>query len=158
MSVFTTVTPEQLSTWLKNYSIGTLTQLQGIVTGIENTNYYVTTTHGRYILTLFEKLKPHELPVYLNLMAHLARQGIPCPRPIANSDHDFLGKLNGKPASIVTCVPGADLESVTVEHCAMIGALLAEMHLAGASYHADMPNPRGPKWWKTALPEVLLYL
>jgi len=158
MSVFTTVTPEQLSAWLKHYSIGTLIELEGIAAGIENTNYFVTTTHGRYVLTLFEQLKAGELPFYLNLMAHLARHGIPCPQPIAGLDNEYLGELNGKPAGIVTCVPGADLKQVYAADCATIGALLAEMHLAGASYRAEMPNPRGPKWWKAALPKVLPFL
>lgn len=158
MSVFTPVTPEQLSAWIKHYSIGALTHLEGIAAGIENTNYFVTTTHDRYVLTLFEKLRYGELPFYLNLMAHLARHGIPCPQPIANLDNEYLGSLNGKPASIVTCVPGTDLKQVNAEHCATIGALLAEMHLAGASYRAEMPNPRGPGWWKTALPQVLPFL
>ncbi|HEV2007888.1 MAG TPA: phosphotransferase, partial [Burkholderiales bacterium] len=158
MSVFTPVTPEQLSAWIKHYSIGALTHLEGIAAGIENTNYFVTTTHGRYVLTLFEKLRAAELPFYLDLMAHLARHGIPCPQPIANLDNEYLGALNGKPASIVTCVPGTDLKQVNAEHCATIGALLAEMHLASASYRAEMPNPRGPSWWKTALPKVLPFL
>ena len=158
MSVFTPVTPEQLSAWIKHYSIGALTHLEGIAAGIENTNYFVTTTQGRYVLTLFEKLRDGELPFYLNLMAHLARHGIPCPQPIANLDNEYLGTLNGKPASIVTCVPGTDLKQVNAEQCATIGALLAEMHLAGASYRAEMPNPRGPSWWKTALPKVLPFL
>ena len=158
MSVFTTVTRDELAAWLKQYSLGALVNLEGIAAGIENTNYFVTTTHGRYVLTLFEKIKPAELPFYLNLMAHLARHGIPCPQPIANLDNDYLGKLNGKPASIVTCMPGADLKEVDAMQCATVGALLAEMHLAGKSYRAAMPNPRGPRWWKAALPKVLPFL
>ena len=158
MSVFTAVTSEQLAAWLKHYSIGTLAQLEGIATGIENSNYYVTTTHGRYVLTLFEKLTPHELPFYLNLMAHLVRHGLPCPQPIADLDNEYLGTLNGKPAAIVTCVPGKDLAQVGVEHCALIGALLAEMHLAGGSYREQMPNPRGAAWRETVLPKVLPFL
>jgi homoserine kinase type II len=158
MSVFTVVTPEQLSARLKNYSIGTLTQLAGIAAGIENTNYFVTTTHGRYVLTLFEKLKPHELPFYIDLMAHLARHGIPCPQPIAGLDNQFLGELNGKPACIVTCVPGTDLKTVDAEQCASIGELLAQMHLAGLSYAATMPNPRGHRWWTAAMPQVAPFL
>ena len=158
MSVFTTVTPEQLSAWLRNYSIGTLTRLEGIAAGIENTNYYVTTTHGRYVLTLFEKLKSGELPFYLDLMAHLARHGIPSPQPIANLGNEYLGELNGRPAAIVTRVPGRDLQQVGAGHCATIGGLLAQMHLAGASYRAEMPNPRGAKWWRAAMPNVLPFL
>ena len=158
MSVFTPVTPDQLSAWLKQYSIGALTGLEGIAAGIENTNYFVTTTHGRYVLTLFEKLTARELPFYLNLMAHLARHGIPCPQPIANLDNKFLGELNGKPASIVSCVPGSDLKQVNAGDCAKIGTLLAEMHLAGASYGAEMPNPRGPAWWTAAQPLVKPFL
>jgi homoserine kinase type II len=158
MSVFTTVTPAQLAAWLGNYSIGTLTGLEGIAAGIENTNYFVTTTHGRYVLTLFEKLQAHELPFYMGLMAHLARHGIPCPQPIANLGNESLGELNGKPASIFTCVPGADLKEVDAARCATIGALLAQMHLAGLSYAASMPNPRGPHWWRAAMPQVAPFL
>jgi homoserine kinase type II len=158
MSVFTTVTPDQLEVWLKNYPLGALTDLKGIAAGIENTNYFVTTTTGRYVLTLFEKLKAHELPFYLNLMAHLAQRSVPCPAPIANNGGGYLGELNGKPASLVTRLSGKDITQPSVDECAQVGAVLARMHIAGQSYAEKMDNPRGPHWWKVALPEVLPFL
>lgn len=155
MSVFTTVTRDQLSHWLKNYSLGALVDLRGIATGIENTNYFVTTTHGRFVLTLFEKLKAEELPYYLNLMAHLASHGIPCPNPVANLQNCFAGKLNGKPACIVSCLPGEAVEDPDPRRCAEVGAILADMHLSGQTYAGQMDNPRGPRWWKATAPAVL---
>lgn len=157
MSVFTTVSPEQLSVWLENFDLGNLRDLQGIASGIENTNYFVTTEKGRYVLTLFEKLTPQELPYYLNLMAHLASRGIPCPNPVPDHAHNLLGTLNGKPASIVTRLKGRSIEHPDAKHCSEIGAMLARMHLEGGSYPQNMENPRGAKWWEDALPEILPY-
>lgn len=158
MSVFTTVTPDELSAWLKNYSIGTLTALEGIPAGIENTNYFVTTSRGRYVLTLLEKLKAHELPFYLNLQDHLAKKGIPCPQPVANHGGDFSGLLNGKPATLVSFLRGKDVARPTAAQCAQAGAMLAGIHIAGASYSGRMDNPRGPKWWKAVMPEIKPFL
>ena len=158
MSVFTRVTPDELSAWLKRYAIGTLVDLQGIAAGIENTNYFVTTSQGRYVLTLFERLAAAELPFYLNLMAHLARHGIPCPAPIADRSDTYLGTLNGKPATLVTCLPGAPLVSPGARHCEQVGAMLGAMHLAGRSYAGELENPRGPRWWRFAAREVTPFL
>lgn len=158
MSVFTPVTPEQLGSFLEHYSVGTLVELKGIPAGIENTNYFVTTTHGRYVLTLFEKLTRAELPFYIHLMAHLARHGIPCPAPIANRDNEYLGSLNGKPAALVSRLPGASNMHPDVAHCAAIGAMLGDMHVAGQSYNRRLDNPRGAAWWAQTAPQVMPFL
>ena len=83
MSVYTPVTAADLDAWLTRYAAGGLTELAPIASGIENTNYFVTTERGRYVLTLYERLPAAELPFYLNLMAHLARSGVEVPAPIA---------------------------------------------------------------------------
>ncbi|MHB1233674.1 MAG: homoserine kinase [Burkholderiales bacterium] len=155
MSVYTTVTPEELSGWLKQYSLGALVELRGIASGIENTNYFVTTSHGRYVLTLFERLSAADLPYYINLMAHLAHHGIPCPSPIATLQNDYLNRLKGKPACLVSCLKGASITAPAPDHCAQVGEMLANMHLAGSSYPAALANPRGPAWWRATAPKIM---
>ena len=158
MSVYTPVSEAELGSWLGNYSVGQLVACEPIKAGIENTNYFVTTTQGRYVLTLFERLPAHELPFYLDLMAHLARHGIPCPAPIADLGDKYLGALNGKPAALVTRLGGRSIEQTDASHCTELGALLGRMHLAGRSYSAYLENPRGPKWWRFAAQEVKPFL
>ena len=158
MAVFTRVTDADITAWLVDYSLGTLQELQGIPSGIENTNYFVTTSNGRFVLTLFEKLTADELPFYLNLMAHLARHGIPCPAPMADRHNRFLGELNDKPACIVSRLHGKSILQPTVANCAAVGAMLAQLHVAGQSFGERMANPRGPVWRAQAAAEVTLFL
>jgi len=158
LSVFTPVSDGQLAAWLKNYSVGVPVALEPIAAGIENTNYFVTTGQGRYVLTLFERLPAAELPFYLDLMAHLARHGIPCPAPIADLNDRFLSSLNGKPAALVTRLEGKSVENPDAADCAELGELLARMHLAACSYDGYLENPRGPKWWRDAAADVRPFL
>jgi homoserine kinase type II len=158
LSVFTPVTEGQLTGWLRNYSVGALTRLEPIAAGIENTNYFVTTGQGRYVLTLFERLPAAELPFYLELMAHLARHGIPCPAPVADQNDRYLSSLNGKPAALVTRLEGKSILQPSAADCSELGTLLARMHLAARSYGGYLENPRGPKWWRSAAAEVRPFL
>jgi len=147
MSVFTTVSPDELRAWLKNYPLGVLRDLKGIASGITNTNYFVTTDVGRYVLTLFEHNAADELPYFLDLMAHLASHGVLCPQPVADNAGAYLGELNGKPAALVSCLRGSSLEMPEIVHCAEVGTFLGRMHIVGRSFPATMENPRGPRWW-----------
>ncbi|KAF0812503.1 Homoserine kinase [Andreprevotia sp. IGB-42] len=154
MSVFTTVTPEDLAPFLKRYAIGSLLELKGIAAGITNTNYFVTTTHGRYVLTLFETLHADELPFYVNLLAHLAHHGIASAAPIANFADDYIDTLNGRPTLLVNCLPGAVIDSPNAAQAAQVGEMLAQMHLAAQSYAGRMANPRDLAWWTDTAEQV----
>ncbi len=146
MSVFTTVAPDKLADWLGAYSIGQLVEMQGISAGVQNSNFFVTTTLGRYVLTLFEAIPRADLPYYLYLMAHLAHHGLPVPAPIANRHNEYLGTLSGKPAALVVRLSGQSTMQPDATHCARVGAMLAGLHLAGQSYGRRQDNPRGAQW------------
>ncbi|MEZ0231573.1 MAG: homoserine kinase [Methylophilaceae bacterium] len=158
MSVFTTVSSEQLRIWLSTYPLGELLDLQGIASGITNTNYFVTTTTGRYVLTLFEEHSAEELPYFIDLMTHLAERNVPCPHPIANLDGQALSTLEGKPAALVSCLKGRSLEEPAPIHCAEIGHVLAKMHLAGADFTLQTVNSRGAAWRSATASKVAPFL
>jgi homoserine kinase type II len=158
MSVYTPVTTLDLDAWLLRYAVGGLAELAPIASGIENTNYFVTTERGRYVLTLYERLPAAELPFYLNLMAHLARAGVEVPAPVPDRTGALFSLLNGKPAGLVARVDGVPVEAPDAAHCAQVGAALARLHLASQTYRARITNRRGPAWWRQAARAVRPHL
>jgi homoserine kinase type II len=158
MAVFTAVSEDELRRWLQRYPVGSLVEYAGIASGIENTNFFVTTTGGRYVLTLFEKLTRAELPFYLNLMAHLARHGVPSPAPVADNQNKLWNELNGKPAALVARLDGSSVMHPAEAHCARAGSMLAQMHLALRDFGMHLAHPRGPRWWQATAPAVKPFL
>lgn len=158
MAVYTEVSFPEAGALLQALGLGELESMQGCAGGIENTNYFVTTANGRFVLTLFEKLTADELPFYLNLMAHLSRHGIPCPSPMANRRNQLLSSLNGKPVCIATRLAGKSVTRPNPAQCAAVGAMLAQMHIAGQSFNQMMPNPRGTRWRTLTAPQVKPFL
>ncbi|MEY4560822.1 MAG: hypothetical protein RLZZ618_99 [Pseudomonadota bacterium] len=158
MAVFTEVSADDAAGLCQRLGLGELASLKGISSGIENTNYFVDTSQGRFVLTLFERLTAEQLPFYLHLMKHLAGHGVPVPNPQADAAGDILHHLNGKPAAVVNRLPGAHQLAPDALHCRQVGAMLARMHLAGADYPQHQPNLRGLAWWTDTVPVVLPHL
>ena len=159
MAVFTEVSDKDARDLLRRMSLGSFKELRGIQGGIENTNYFLTTDQGEWVLTLFERLSAEQLPFYLYLMKHLARAGIPVPDPQSETrSGDILLKVCGKPASIVNRLAGKSQLAPAAVHCAAVGDMLARMHLAGQDYDRLQPNLRGLPWWNETVPVVLPHL
>jgi homoserine kinase type II len=158
MSVYTPVTASDLDVWLARYALGELESHEPIASGIENTNYFVTTSRGRFVLTLYERLPAEDLPFYLNFMAHLSRAGVEVPAPQPDRTGALFSILNGKPAGLVARVDGEAVEPPSVAHCEAIGAALARLHIASQGYRARLANRRGPAWWRQAARAVRPFL
>jgi homoserine kinase type II len=157
LSVYTTVGRDELSAWLRPLALGELVDFAGITAGMQNSNYFVTTASGRFVLTLFERIEPSALDFYLALQDRLAQSGIPCPRPLADGEGRHWRWLAGKPAALLSCLPGAALESPGTEHCRAVGDVLSRLHLAAANLPDPLPNPCGAAW-RQATGQALLPL
>jgi homoserine kinase type II len=167
MAVFTPLTHAQLSVWLQDFDLGALLKLEGIASGIENTNYFVTTDtphhNGQFVLTIFEKLTREQLPFYLEFMRTLAQAGVNVPLPIANRQGQILHSLCDKPCALATRLEGGFELDPNPAHCRQVGVALARLHEVGLDYQKQRPdlmldNPRGLNWWQQTLPLVVPHI
>jgi len=149
MAVYTDVTADDLNEFLSRYQIGELRSYKGIAEGVENSNFLVHTSAGNFILTLYEKrVAEKDLPFFLGLMEHLAARGITCPQPVKNKQGGVLGKIAGRPASIVTFLDGLWIRRPNAGHCAAVGEALAGLHLAGADFKMKRANALSIESWR----------
>ncbi|MPW23840.1 homoserine kinase [Paraburkholderia sp. CNPSo 3157] len=158
MAVFTPVSAQEASAFIAPLAVGKLISLRGIPSGIENTNYFITTDAGEFVLTLFERLGNAQLSFSLQLMQHLARRGIPVPEPKADGDGRIVFELNGKPACVVAKLEGRHCLEPQLQHCEQMGEALARMHQAGDDFPRELVNSRGYAWWAQAADRVASFL
>ena len=158
MAVFTPVTLDDVGQWMSQFPLGKAVALKGIASGIENSNFFLTTERGEYVLTIFENLTFEQLPFYLQLMRHLAQHGVLVPAPVPNHQGELCVPLHGKPAAIVSKLEGKPQMAPQPVHCAAVGGMLARMHLAGQDFPLQQPNLRALPWWREATAAVLPHL
>ncbi|MBB4845500.1 homoserine kinase type II [Paucibacter oligotrophus] len=158
MAVFTDVSTAQAQALVSRLQLGNLLSLRGIKAGIENTNYFLDTDRGEFVLTVFERLSFAQLPFYLQLMKHLAARGLAVPDPQADAEGEILFELQGKPCALVNKLRGGHQLAPDLFHCEQVGAELARMHLAGQDFPLQQPNLRGLAWWTETVPVLLPHL
>jgi homoserine kinase type II len=158
MAVYTEVGFEQADAFVRGLGRGRVIALQGIGAGIENTNYFVSTDRGEWVLTLFERLSQEQLPFYLRYMQHLAQHGIPVPEPQADAKGQILHQLCGRPAALLNRLSGQHVLAPALPHIEQMGEMLSRLHLAGADFALRQPHLRGLDWWVATVPEVLPFL
>jgi len=148
MAVYTDVSDEDLAAFLAAYDIPPPISFKGIAEGVENSNFLLQTEGDSYILTLYEKrVARDDLPFFLGLMEHLAEAGIACPLPVKARDGSALRELRGRPAALITFLPGLWPRRIEVNHCRELGAAMADMHRAGADFAMTRANDLSIGGW-----------
>jgi homoserine kinase type II len=155
---FTPLHKIDIENFLALFNAGQLTDFRQIPTGIENTNYFVTTTkydqEQHFVLTLVEVASFSEVPFFLSLTRHLANYGLPVPAAELTLDGMSLTVLKNKPAMLLPRLPGTHLQQASPEQCLEVGQLLGLMHstLLGSSYHRE--NPYSSDWMYTTIQQT----
>jgi homoserine kinase type II len=152
MAVYTHVSAEALAELLSRYDAGTLVSTKGIAEGVENSNYLVDTTTGRFILTLYEKrVDKDDLPFFIALLDHLADRGLPVPRMIPDSGGRQLQEVAGRPGCLIEFLPGVSLSHPTPAQAHAAAAAMGQMHRALADFAGGRSNTLGIDSWQPLL-------
>ena len=148
MAVYTQVSAEAMQALLARFDVGSLTSAKGIAEGVENSNYLVETTGGRFILTLYEKrVDEADLPFFMGLLDHLADAGLPVPRALRDRAGGQVQRVAGRPACLIEFLPGVSVSHPTAPQARAAGEALGAMHGALAGFGSERPNTLGPAGW-----------
>ena len=148
MAVYTAVDPDDLAALVARYDMGTVLSCKGIAEGVENSNFLLETTAGRFILTLYEKrVQEDDLPFFVDLLAHLAASDCPVPAMIRDRDGIAIQKISGRAACIIQFLSGISLTHPTVGQSEATGAALGTMHRALENYNGARENSMGHPYW-----------
>ncbi|MBY0427655.1 MAG: phosphotransferase, partial [Alphaproteobacteria bacterium] len=148
MAVYTRIPDEALNEFVQRYSLGNLKDIKDILSGVENSNFFLTLDAGKFILTIYEKrVREEDLPFFINLMRHIAAKNIPCPAPIADKNGHVLQRLCNKPAALVSFLNGGMTHAITADHCRQVGVALAQMHIATSDFNESRANNLSLEGW-----------
>lgn len=148
MAVYTEISDEELEAFLSAYDLGEVLALKGIAEGVSNSNFFLQTTTGRFILTLYEKrVDEADLPFFMALMAHVAARGVTCPAPIPGHDGAVIRTVAGRRAVLIEFLDGISPKRPSVAHCVESGRALAELHGAVSDFTLTRPNALSLAGW-----------
>ena len=149
MAVYTKLSIDEIKNITKKYFLGNLKKFQGIKEGIENTNYLIITSNGKYILTIFEKrVNETDIPFFVNVMYHLNKNDFFCPRPIEDVNGNLINEINKKKYIIVTFLDGRGKTVPSVNNCLSLGKTLADMHNKTKNFNEIRSNNLSVDGWK----------
>ena len=152
MAVYTKIELEDLLEILEQYSIGNLIEFSGIKEGIENTNYYIRTNKGKFILTIFEnRVDDKDIPFFVNIMSHLNKKHFFSPNPIQDNNKNIINEINKKKFIIVSFLEGKWKSKTNYNDCLKLGKCIADMHIKTTDFKQTRENSLSIKGWENLI-------
>ena len=149
MAVYSPIDESEISSLLDQYNIGSLVKFEGILEGVENTNYKITTSQNSYILTIFEnRVETKDIPFFINLKKHLAHKKFLCPKPINDIKGENINTLKNKSCVLVSFLSGKKVIDVSEIHCQQVGKVLASLHLQTKDFNEKRLNSMSHTQWE----------
>jgi len=149
MAVYTKLSEVELKEFFSKYSLGKLLKYEEIKEGIENTNYFILTEKGKYILTLYEKrVDEKELPFFIGLMRNLYDKNFPSPQPIINKNGNYISEVSNKKAAVVSFVDGEAKKILNPNECYQVGVNTGKLHSITKNLSGKRENKLSINSWR----------
>ena len=155
MAVYTKLSEEELKQFFTKYNLGNLLNYKGIKEGIENTNYFIQTEKGKFILTLYEKrVEEKDLPFFIGLMRNLFDKKFPSPEPIINKNGSYITEILNKKAAVVSFLEGSAKKILNPDECYQVGINTAKLHLITKNLSSKRSNKLSIDSWRKIYEKV----
>ena len=149
MAVYTKLSEKKLIELFSKYNLGKLLNYKGIKEGIENTNYYIQTEKGKFILTLYEKrVEEKDLPFFISLMRNLYDKNFPSPEPIINKNGNYISEISGKKAAVISFIDGEAKKVLNPNDCFNVGVNTAKLHMITKDLKGKRENKLSINSWR----------
>ena len=155
MAVYTKLSDNTLKEFFYKYNLGKLLTYQEIKEGIENTNYFIQTEKGKFILTLYEKrIEEKDLPFFISLMRNLFDKNFPSPEPIINKNGSYISEVSGKKSAVVSFLDGESKKNLSPENCHDVGIYAAKLHSITKGLSGKRQNKLSVNSWRNIFNKV----
>ena len=126
MANYTKLNMSQLKIITDNYQLN-IRSFQAIEEGSSNSNYFLSTYQGQYVLTIFE-ISPFAAEKIASILCLLEQHNYPAPKLIQTMYGKNLIEYQNKKVMIKRYIPGKALTKLTIEQIRQIGVFLAKLH------------------------------
>ena len=155
MAVYTKLSENKLKEFFSKYNLGKLLNYKEIKDGIENTNYFIQTEKGKFILTLYEKrVDEKDLPFFISLMKNLFDKNFPSPEPIINKNGNYISEILEKKAAVVSFLGGRAKKNLDPDNCYNVGINTAKLHSITKNLTGKRENKLSINSWEAIYSKV----